>query len=183
MKKIAIIIIVSLYALTSYAQLEMYARYTLKGKVEPSFNLYGEKKMSEKVNLTYFALVEEKWSEALIGFSYSPKDWVSFGLSAGIEHNPAIYRLAGSVWFGKGKNSLLLLVEKGDGTDNYWYKFTASHQFSENFSLGARAWRFHGIGSLVNYTPKNSSLTLWLFPAYDPEFKAKRIMLGLSVKI
>ncbi len=183
MKKLAIIITVCLYTLTSYAQLEMYGRYTVNGKVEPSFNLYGEKKISEKVNLTYFALVEEKWSEALVGLSYSPAKWVSVGLSTGIEHNPAIIRIGGSIWLGKGKASLLMLGEKGDGQDNYFYKTVLSYKASEQFTVCAMTWRFHGIGPVVRYTPKKSDLTIWFMPAYDPEFKAKRMMLGLSVKI
>ena len=45
------------------------------------------------------------------------------------------------------------------------------------------AWRFHGIGPVIKYTPKESDLTIWVMPAYDLEVNAKRIILGLSVKI
>lgn len=183
MKKLVIISIACLYALTSYAQVEMYGRYTVNSKIEPNFNLYGKKKISEKVNLTYFTLVEQKWSEALIGLSYSPANWVSAGLSTGIEHNPAIMRFGGSIWLGKGKTSLLMLGEKGDGKNNYWYKTVLFYKASEQITFCATAWRFHGIGPVVRYTPKKSDLTIWFMPAYDPEFKAKKMMLGLSVKI
>jgi len=183
MKKLVAIMLFCLYVLTSYAQVGMYGRYTINGKVEPSFNFYGEKKISEKVNLTYFALIEEKWSEALVGLSYSPVKWISLGLSTGIEHNPAIIRFGGSIWIGKDKTSLLMLGEKGDGRDNYWYKTVLSYKASEQLTFCAMAWRFHGIGPVIKYTPKESDLTIWVMPAYDLEVNAKRIILGLSVKI
>lgn len=104
-------------------------------------------------------------------------------MGAGIEQNDALYRLAGNVWIGKGKTSLLILTEKGDGKDNYWYKTVLSYKASEQFTVGALAWRFHGVGPTVRYTPKKSYLTIWCMPAYDFEVNLKRIMLGLSIKI
>jgi len=128
-------------------------------------------------------LVEEKWAEALVGATYSPTEWLSLGLSAGVEVKSSIYRIAGSAWAGKGKTSLLFLWEKGDGVDNYWYKTILSYKISGEFDVNATAWRFHGVGPSIRYTPKKKAVTIWLMPAYDIEFKAKRIMLGVSVKI
>lgn len=101
------------------AQLESYARYTIGGTIEPNINFLGTKKIVPNLNLTYYFLVESQWSEALIGVAYSPVSWLELGLSTGIEYNPAIYRFAGSVWIVKGKTSLLMLGEKGNGKDNY----------------------------------------------------------------
>lgn len=184
MKKL-IIVILCFCATASYAQLQMYGRYAINGngKIEPDINLFGTKKLSEKVKLTYFALIEEKWSEALIGISYSPAEWMSLGLSSGVEHNPAIYRFGGSIWLGRQKTSLLMLGEKGDGKGNYWYKTVLSYEFTDQFTFGAVAWRFHGVGPIVQYSPKKSDLAIWYMPAYDPEFKTKKMMLGLSIKI
>jgi len=183
MKKLTIFLALILGYSYVYAQVEVYGRYTINGTVEPDINIYGTKKISEKFDFTYFALVEKGWATLYLGISYSPEKWISVGLSAGIEQNPALYRIAGSVWLGKEKNSLLLLWEKGDGANNYWYRITASHKFSEEFSLSARAWRFHGVGPIVEYTLEKSDLTFWLLPAYDLEFKAKRLIVGLAVKI
>lgn len=183
MKKLVIFLALILGCLYTSAQVEIYGRYTIGKTIEPDINIYGVKKISEKFSFTYFALIEKNWAETCLGFAYSPKEWVSIGLSAGIETNPAIYRLAGSIWFGKGKTSLLILGEKGDGKDNYWYKTVLSYKISEAFTVGAIAWRFHGVGPIVKYTPKKSDLTFWFLPAYDPEFKAKRLIVGLSVKI
>ncbi len=185
MKKVVIITAVCLYTLTSYAQLEMYGRYTINGKMEPAVDLHGETKISEKVHLTYFALVEEKWQEALIGVSYSPIKWINLGLSTGtgIEQNHAIIRFGGNIKLSKGKTSLLMLGEKGAGKDNYLYKTVLSYKASEQFTVCAVAWRFHGIGPVVKYTPKKSDWAISFMPAYDPEFKEKRMILGLSLKI
>ncbi len=183
MKKLFVLIILSIFGHSAFSQIEIYGRYTAGGKVEPDINLYGERKLSKKVNLTYFALVESKWSEALVGFSYAPKDWFSVGLSAGVEHNPAVYRTAGSIWMGKKKTSLLVLWEKGDGRDNYWYKTTLSQKLSDEVSLGARAWRYHGVGPVFSYAIKKVGVTPWIMPAYDFEYDQKRLIFGVDIKM
>lgn len=186
MKKVIVLLIVIFCGFKSYSQLEVYGRYTEGGKVDPDINLYGEKKLfsdSSKFSLTYFALVEQTWAEGLVGISYSPKDWVSFGFMVGIEQNPALYRFLGSVWLGKGKKSFLALYEKGNGTDNYWYKITASYKFTKVFTLGARAWRYNGVGPVGTFEIKKLSSSVWVMPMYDFEAQKKRISLGVSIKL
>lgn len=183
MKKLLALSIFTIFVSTSYAQVQIYGRYTTGGKVVPDFNYYGEKKLSKKVNLTFFALIEQKYAEAYIGFSYAPKDWMSFGFSAGIESNPGLYRTAASLWFGKKKNSLLILLEKGDGTDNYWYKTTLQHKFSDKFSLAARAWRYHGEGVVAIYNIKKLDTKVWAMPCYDLEYQQKRLIFGVDIKL
>lgn len=182
MKKFFVFLIANVIAVTSFCQLTVYAR-TNNSKVVPNVNFFGTKKISKKMNLTTFLLVEQNWSEALVGLSYSPKDWMSIGLSVGIEHNPALYRFAGSLWLGKGKVSSLTLWEKGDGKENYWYKEILAYKFSDKFTLAAVAWRFHGVGPMANFTPKKSIVTLWAMPAYDFEAKQARAILGISFKL
>lgn len=183
MKKIIVLLIVIFFGFKSYSQLEVYARYTEGGKVDPDINLYGTKKISAKWDLTYFALVEQAWSEALVGVSYSPKDWISFGGMVGIEQNPALYRFLGSIWLGKGKKSFLALYEKGNGTDNYWYKITASYEVTEKFTLGARAWRYNGVGPVGTLLIKKLGTSVWIMPMYDFEVQKKRVSLGVSIKL
>ncbi|MFZ4500534.1 MAG: hypothetical protein ACOYMZ_03540 [Minisyncoccia bacterium] len=183
MKYIIVLSIVTIFSFKAFSQLGVYGRYTKSGKVEMDFNFYGTKKISKKVSLTIFTLVEQTWSEALVGISYSPKDWISFGASTGIEQNPALYRFGAFVWLGKGKTSFLSLWEKGDGTDNYWYNSTLSYKTSEKFSLGLRAWRYHGVGPVATNTVKKLDTKVWLMPAYDFESNKQRVMLGISVKL
>ena len=181
--KTLVTLVLIVCALNSYSQIEFYSRYTIGGSVEPDINIYGEKKISPKFNLTYFAMVEEKWSEALVGFSYSPLKWMTVGLSTGIEHNPAIYRFGGSLWLGNPKTNLLSLVEQGKGKDNYWYKICLSKEFLPGFRAGLMAWRFHGIGPMLNYNPKKSDLTFWILPCHDFEYDADRVIIGVNIKI
>lgn len=183
MKYIIVLSIVTIFSFKAFSQLGIYGRYTDSRKVEMDFNFYGTKKISKKVNLTTFLLVEKTWSEALVGISYSPKDWIEFGASIGIEQNSALYRTAAFVWLGKGKTSFLSLWEKGDGADNYWYNSTLSYKFKEKFSLGIRTWRYHGTGPVATYTVKKLDTKVWLVPAYDFESSKQRVMLGISVKL
>lgn len=183
MKKTICLFVMTFLAITLYAQVEVYTRINTDRTIEPDLNIYGTKKISSKMKFTYFALLEENWSEGLLGCEYSPTSWISLGLSTGIEHNPTIYRFAGSLWIGKGKMSLLSLCEKGDGSDNYWYKTVAGYKHSDMWTIGAVAWRYHGVGPIVKYTPKKSDLTLWVMPAYDTESRTKRAIVGLSLKI
>jgi len=183
-KLISLLVLAVILALstTSYSQVQIFGKLS-DDKVTPDINIFGVKKISEKVSFTYFGLIEEKWSEGLIGVSYSPSEFVTLGVGAGIESNPALYRLCASVWVGKGNTSLLILGEKGDGRTNYWYKATADYKISENFSAGLIAWRFTGIGPVANLTIKKLDSKLWLFPAYDFESKKPSLTLGLDIKI
>lgn len=183
MKQFIVLFILTILSLNLFSQLSVYSRYTKGGKVEMNINFYGTKKISEKVNLTLFTLVERTWAEAQVGISYSPKEWISFGASTGIEQNPALYRFGAFVWLGKGKTSFLSLWEKGDGTDNYWYNSTISYKTSEKFTFALRAWRYHGVGPVATYTVKKLDSKLWLMPAYDFESDKQRVMLGVSVKL
>ena len=183
MKNKILILLLCIISGTVSAQLEMYGRYTENGKVAPDINIFGTKKVTKKVSLTYFTLIEEKWSEALVGVSYSPSDVINFGISAGIEHNPAIYRFGASIYYKKGNTSLLIVGEKGDGNDNYFYKcLLLSKAFSTNLRVGGIAWRYHGIGPVVDYK-LTTGTNIWAVPAYDKEFRVVRFMLGVSIKI
>lgn len=182
MKKIIALLLISLPLLAT-AQLEVYGRYTVGESIAPDINFFGTKKISDKVNLTAFFLVEEKFSEALIGVSYSPSKYFSIGVSSGIENSPKLLRFGSNVWVGKNNTSLLILGEKGNGKDNYWYKANLFQKLSDKFTIGATAWRFHGVGPNARFTIKKLASTLWVMPAYDFEVDKTKVMLGLSIKM
>lgn len=165
------------------AQVSVFSKLSLEsGKVTPTMTIFGSKPISEKVGFTYFALVNQGWAEAQLGLSYSPVSFVQFGLSCGLEQNPSLFRTGGSVWLGKGKTYFLTLLEKGKGAENYWYKITLNQKISEKFSLGLRAWRYNGIGPVVEY--KTKALKLWVMPT--TKFcgdGGRNIMFGVDVKI
>jgi len=184
MKKIAVIFLFVVFSCGLYSQVTIYGKYADK-EIIPCATIFGTTKITEKVGFTYFALVAEKWAETQIGISYSPVKWASFGLSGGLEQNPALYRLGASLWLGKGKTSFLILGEKGDGKENYWYKATLSYQASDNFICGARIWRFQGIGPFASTSIRVKKLdsNLWIMPAYDLESKTTKLMVGIDIKI
>ena len=189
MKRVVLFMIVVIMAASStgFAQMtfQVYTRITAQpeGKylVEPDINIYGQKLLTKKFGVWGFALVEKNWAEAYGGVLYSPAEWVEITLGAGIEQCSSLYRLSANVWMGGQGFSFSLLTEKGDGPDNWWYKSVLKYKVG-NFNLGIMAWRFHGIGPLVEYTPLKRA-TIWLNPVYDPEFKEQRVVIGVDIKI
>lgn len=165
------------------AQLESYVRYTANGNLEPNFNYNGSRKITEKIAFTYFGLVGQKWSEALVGLKYSPSYSFSVSASAGIEQGTNSPRYSASIWTAKGSTSLLVLGELGSGKDNYLYKINLFHQYSDLFTLGITAWRFHGIGPNFRFTIPKIPLTIWSMPAYDFESNTSKIMIGVTTKL
>lgn len=182
MKKIPVLLLISLPFLAQ-AQLETYVRYTPGGRVEPNINYSGSKKITEKISLTFFGLIEQRWSEALIGASYAPSNSFSVGASAGIEHGTNSPRFGASVWTEKGKISLLVLGELGSGKDNYLYKANLFHKYSDQFTFGVTAWRFHGVGPNFRFTIPKLSSTIWSMPAYDFEANKSKLMIGVKVNM
>jgi len=182
MKKILILLLISLPFLAQ-AQLELYGRHTADGSVEPNINYFVSKKITEKISLTFFGLIEQKWSEALIGATYAPSTSFSIGASTGIEHGTSSPRFGASIWTGKGKTSLSILGELGSGKDNYLYKANLFHKYTDHFTLGVTAWRFHGVGPNIRFTIPQFSSTLWVLPAYDFEANKSKLMIGVSMNM
>lgn len=170
-----------LLPLVAHAQLELYGKFNTDGSVEPIINYYGSKKISEKFAITFFGLVREKWSQALIGVSYMPTPDISISASAGIEHGQHLPRYSASFWLKQDQNTFLLLGELGSGYKNYLYKVNMFHQFSEKISLGVMDWRYHGLGPNFRYTIPKLESTIWIMPAYDHEQKVARCMVGYSL--
>lgn len=165
-----------------FSQVQLFGTYS-DGKIKPDVNIFVTKKISDKVKFTAFGLIEEKWAEGLVGVAYSPTDYLEIGTSIGIEQNQALYRIGGSVWIGQDKLSLLVLGEKGDGSDNYWYKGIAKYQVSETFSTGIMGWRFTGVGPFIETSIKQLDSKIWLNPTYDLEKDETKITLGIDIKI
>lgn len=183
MKKLIVSLIIALFSFSSlFAQVSLFTKFS-NGKVIPCATIFGTKMINEKIGFTYFALVNQKWAETYVGLSYSPEKWINIGLSAGIEQSPALYRLASSLWLGSGKTSFLLLTEKGDGQNNYWYKATLAYKVSEKLDLGLRAWRYNGIGPVVGYKIKELNSKIWAMPAYNLEDGNKNLIVGVDITI
>ena len=181
-KTILIFLLITL-SFFSQAQLEIYGRYSPGGSVEPNINFGGSKKITNKISLTFFGLIEQNWSEALVGAKYSLSNSLSIGASAGIEHGTNSPRFGASLWTVKGKTSFLILGELGSGKKNYLYKANLFHKYSDQFTFGVTAWRFHGTGPNFRFTVPKLSSTIWVMPAYDFEAKKSKVVIGVSVTI
>ena len=182
MKKALVLLLISLPFLTQ-AQLETYGRYTAGGYVEPNVNYFASKKITEKISLTFFGLVEQKWSEALIGAAYSLSKSAGFGASAGIEQGTNSPRFGASIWTRKGRTSFSVLGELGSGKENYLYKANLFYKCSDPFTVGVTAWRLHGIGPNFRFAVPRLSSTIWSMPAYDFEANKSRLIVGVSVNM
>ena len=182
MKSISVFFLILLPFLV-HAQLEVYGRYTAGGYVEPNINYFGSKKITEKVALTFFGLVEQKWGQALIGTTYSPSNTFSVGGLIGIEHGTNSPRYAASIWKGMGKTTLLLWGELGSGRDNYLYKINLFHKVTNQFTFGLTAWTGHGVGPNFRIAIPKLSATLWSMPAYDFTHNKARLMIGISANM
>jgi hypothetical protein len=182
MKKLIVLLLIAT-AFKASAQVEGYVQFNQKGAAVPDFNIYGEGKITSKLNYSYFGLVDPHWAEGLGGVDYYPAKWIAIGVMGGFEQNPGhLFRKYASLWLGKDKTSLSLLFEKGHGSDNYWYKHTASYRFSDQFTLAGRAWRYNGVGPVALYSIKKTSITIWTMPAHDFEFHQNRLLIGFDIK-
>ncbi|HMJ48835.1 MAG TPA: hypothetical protein VK498_15995 [Ferruginibacter sp.] len=180
MKKILVLLFIAL-PFFAHSQLEAYGKYTTGESVESIIDYNASKKITEKISLTFFGLVRQKWSQALIGIKYAPSDSFNLSASAGIEHGTDSPRFSASMWIGKGRTSLLLLGELGKGKDNYLYKSNLFYKYTERFTLGITAWRYHGVGPNFRFAVPKLMSTLWAMPAYDFEADKSRLMVGVLV--
>ena len=186
MKKLIIIALVALFsAISVSSQVSVFTKFSDNGTTTPCATIFGTKKLADKTSFTYFALVTDGWAEAMLGASYAPEAWVSLGLNCGLEQQPEhmSFRAGGSLWLGKGSMSLVALVEKGEGSENYWYKTTAAYSLSKSISIGARAWRFTGFGPLFEYKTGKMISKIWVMPAHNFENNMNNLVVGIDIKI
>lgn len=176
------LVILFIPALAS-AQLEVYGKFTQHGSFEPVINYAGSKVITKKLSITFFGLIRKSWSQALIGLSYSPYQFVTLSSGMGIEHGKHSPRYTASIFLKQKRTSLLLLEELGSGEDNYLYKINLFHQFTDQFSFGGSAWRYHGLGPNFRFLIPKMQSTIWVMPAYDLDIKQSRLMVGLSLKM
>jgi hypothetical protein len=182
MKKMPLLIFIALPIL-AHAQLEVYGKYTVGEPVQPIINYFGSKKITTKISLTFFGLVRQQWSQALIGIRYAPSNSFNLSASTGLEHGTNSPRFSAGIWTEKGKTSFLLLGEVGSGKDNYLYKANLLHKYTEQFTFGIMAWRYHGAGPNLRFTIPKLSATIWSMPAYDFEANKTRIITGISLNM
>lgn len=166
---------------SSFSQFQLYGTYTLGQKISPGIDFYGTKKISKKVGVACFLMVENGWAEGLAGINYSPAPWITLEADGGIETTPTLYRLSASLWMGNDLVAFQSIFSKGDGRDNWWYKAMLLFNIGKKVSLGAMAWRYAGAGPYCGYRIGKLHSAIWTNPVYDFESKNARIIVGVDV--
>jgi len=184
MKKLMILVVLIFSVVSTFSQVSVFTKFSDNGTISPCATIFGTKEIATKIDFTYFSLVQKGWAEVMLGASYAPASWVSIGLNCGLEQLGELsFRTGGSLWLGKDKTSFLALVEKGNGNDNYWYRITGSYNLSKSFNIGARAWRFTGIGPLFEYKTGGMVSKIWAMPAYNTKTNGKNLIVGVDFAI
>lgn len=184
MKKYVLVFAIIALSLNSFSQISLFSNMTSESQI-PCLTIYQTMGLNEEgdFGLTLFTLINQNWAEAQIGFYKSITENLSWGLSLGLEQNDNPLRAGAFLYAGKNKNSFLSFIEKGVGKENYWYKITASHNVNDDFTLSLRAWRYVGIGPVLDFNIVNTNIVFWFMPAYDFEAKTQNIMLGINYRI
>ncbi|MCX6795600.1 MAG: hypothetical protein NT165_02670 [Candidatus Falkowbacteria bacterium] len=187
MRKLVMLVSLFIVSLNSFAQIQVFEKIAKGAKPAIDINFFGYGKIDTSANakfkMTYFALVEEKWAEGLVGVSYTPVKWCEIGLSAGIESVSSLYRVSASIWLGNDKFSFFSCVEKGEGRDNWWYKSVANYNVNKNISLGLMSWRYNNTGLFLKYNNVRFGVSPWVNVGRDLEFGINRISYGLDIKL
>ncbi len=183
MKKLLVILVFVLSIQNVNAQISVFSRFSDGGEIEPTVSIFGHKGISNELSFSYFALVSQCWSETLLGFSYAPNNWSQFGVLGGFAQESDYARLGGYVWLGNEKFSGLALAVKSIGLDDLWYRGKVLYHVTESSTLGIQAWRWNGIGPLFEYRINKLDSTVWIFPAYEPEFEKKAITIGIEIQM
>ncbi|MEZ2334682.1 hypothetical protein AB6735_03570 [Mucilaginibacter sp. RCC_168] len=170
-------------AAPAHAQLEIYGKFKAKGAFESVIDYNGTKVINDKFSIIYFGLIRKTWGQALISLSYSPTKSTSISAGMGMEHGSNSPRYTASFFTKSDHTTLLVLGELGSGKSNYLYKMNLFHQYTDQFTLGATAWRYHGLGPNFRWLLPQLQTTIWALPAYDLDAKYGRFMLGVSLKI
>ena len=110
-------------------------------------------------------------------------DWMTWGLSVGLEQNDMPLRAGAMLCLFRDKNSFVGLIEKGFGDENYWYNLIAWREINNDFKLDLRAWRYTGIGPILQFNIVNTVFNLWFMPAYDLEKKKQNFVFGVNYNI
>jgi hypothetical protein len=96
-------------------------------KTVPQFDGVVDCKINDRLSFSAWFLLSEEYSEGYAGVSYTPKAWVSVSGQIGLETAENPLRVAGTIWLGKNRESLLIILEGGgSGHGIRWNITTAS---------------------------------------------------------
>lgn len=182
MKKIIVIIVISLMTVPAFSQFMMFEQdvripTSIDQKFIPFTQIQGDAPLGNGFSMGPYFGTTYDWVECLwfVNYTHGP---ISFGLGLGGEQTTDIsWRISPWVKFAPTLKSdttksiaIFSLWEFGSGKDNYWYTNSLTYETS-NISVGAMARRFYGIGPLFGWKFKASMWNIKLSgaPLYDFE--------------
>jgi hypothetical protein len=145
-------------------------KYVGNGETVPTGTIYVAKDLGKKFGFSSFTLVSKGWAEVLIGPFFRPIPELTLGVQIGIETPSPHWRFATSTIYFKNNNLAMLFLQKGSGSNNYWYSLQYQNS-NKKFIWGGRGQRFYGWGPDCGVKIGSSILTI--APLYD--FEAKRL--------
>lgn len=168
------IIVVSLASGSGYVEIENRINGSV---VTPNINIFSTRNITARASIFAFSLTSENYSEAYAGVSYNLRPWLNIGAGLGLETADSPWRVASSLWAGKGNTSLLVIYENGGS--GYWYKAVVSHSVNQWFTIGVYMRRFIGVGPLLKVSIPNTliPLSISLVPSYDFELEARNLLI------
>jgi hypothetical protein len=131
---------------------ETFVQIGLQGSVStdgfaPTATLLVEQPVSGTLGWTAFGLVSPSWAEGYVGFTVSPRDWLTFSLSAGLEVAELPLRVAASMLLTPGRFFLLGIAEYGGS--GRWHHVRMGGRLGDHVMLGAMSQRFEGEGPFI----------------------------------
>lgn len=158
-----ILIVLFLLASPSLAQAQQvsgsveYAHFAVDGESTPEVHTYLHGPIKGQFGWTSWTLNNGSWSEALIGLTYAPMSWVEVSWSVGVELNNDPLRFSTSLWLGKGRFTLLSIIEGGGSGP--WQKHVATLKVNNHVSVGGLSQEYFGKGPYVEVNTKK--FTTW----------------------
>lgn len=169
----------NIFAQKSFTQTNNDVKF-VDGKAVPTVTLYTEEDFkASNFGVNVFTLVTQGWAEALVGPYYRINKSSTIGVSAGLETSTKNLRLGSSFTYLGDNFSLLVFLEKGNGSENYWYSLSTNYK-DKKVLYGAMAQRFYGTGPTLGYN-LSKSITLTAAPLYDIEEKKLKPTIFLKV--
>lgn len=110
------------------------------------------KKAGSQVGSSVWFLATENYWEVYAGPTWSPREWIELGASAGLEKDAQPWRVEQSLWLGHGRNSALVIVEEGGS--GLWFKVTIDRAIIKKLTIGYEDQRFAGRGPRLVFDAK-----------------------------
>ena len=141
-----------------------------------------EHNLNDTFGLFAYGEAHEHWGQFYAGPTFTPADWIKFGLGVGLEEadkNPL--RSGNWLWLGKNKDSLLAVGNYS--ANGHWWHVHSNHQFNGWLGVGLFARSNAGAGPRLQITVPKKPISFWLSPTYNWDKKGAGFACGLGIRL